>query len=278
MEPLTHLNELDLSPYLSTEVVGRMVEVHPSISSTNDRALALARSGAVSGLLVVALRQTAGRGQRGRQWVSPPGAGMYASFVLRPRLTARLAPALTLVAGVALRNALQPILPIELGLRWPNDLLVVENPHRGQKLAGILLEAAADHQRIEHAIIGIGVNLTRVVLTPELDPFVTSLEALHATETGLAPVLARVANHLEQAVRSVETDGLGPAVSAWSQHAIGLGNLVRFDDGSQHHHGRLVGLAEDGALLLRTDTGERRFYRGSLEIPGLLRAPSLPFG
>ena len=269
---------LDLGPYLATEAVGRVVEVHARLPSTNDRALALAKEGAATGLLVVAMGQTAGRGQRGHRWLSPPGAGVYASFILRPRIPPRLAPALTLVVGVSLRNALQPILPVKLGLRWPNDLLVAESSHRGRKLAGVLLEAAADNQKIDHAVVGIGVNLSHVTLAPELDLFATSMEALGAEETGLAPVLGRIANALEEGIRSAETDGLGPASTAWSQHAMGLGEEVRFDDGERQHRGELMGIAEDGALLLRTVEGERRYYRGALEIPGLPRAPALSAG
>jgi BirA family biotin operon repressor/biotin-[acetyl-CoA-carboxylase] ligase len=267
--PLALARDLDLAPHLQTRHLARVVEVHPTLASTNDRALALARQGAEAGLVVVAIQQTAGRGQRGRRWFSPPGAGLYASFLLRPQLSPRLAPALTLVAGVAAHAALSRR-TAALALRWPNDLVVrAPGPHFGKKVAGILVEAAADQQRIEHAVIGIGVNLTAAAY-----PAAVALEALAAPPPTHAELLADLANHLESAFEEAEDRGLGPAAARWTQAAFGLGQTVEVSDERRFYRGRLLGIAEDGAL--RVDTGAEvvTVYRGDVQLPGVPKGPT----
>lgn len=274
--PLGVARGLDLAPHLSTRRLARVVEVHPTLPSTNDRALALARAGAEAGLVVVAAEQSAGRGQRGRAWFSPAGAGLYASFLLRPTLSPRLAPALTLVAGVAAHEALSRFIdaPGVLGLRWPNDLVVAApGPHYGKKVAGILVEASADHQRIEHAVIGVGVNLTAAAYPAALAPAAAALADLGASAPALAEVLAALANQLEAAFEEAEASGLGPAAARWTAAAIGLGQTVEVTDERRFFRGRLLGIAEDGAL--RIDAGEEvhTVYRGDVVLPGAPKGP-----
>lgn len=125
---------------------------HDVLGSTNDECLRLAASGAVEGTLVVADRQTAGRGRNGRTWVSPPGVGLYASLLLRPPGTDGLT-LLPLLAGVAAAEAIRAAAACEAFLKWPNDVLVAD-----RKVAGLLVEAdLAPHGSI--VVLGLGVNV-----------------------------------------------------------------------------------------------------------------------
>src|SRR3970282_924920 len=107
-----------------SRVIGRPLEVLGEIGSTNDRILAAGRDGAPEGLAVIADRQTAGRGRLGRSWTSPPGGGVYTLVLLRPRLPAVQAPLLTLVAGLAVAEAIENVTGLAPRVKWPNDLLV----------------------------------------------------------------------------------------------------------------------------------------------------------
>lgn len=122
--------------------------------STNDLARDWALAGAPDGAVVVAGRQTHGRGRRARPWASPAGLGLYASFVLRPDWPATDAPLLAILAGLAAFHALEKAGVNELRVKWPNDLLA-----NGRKICGILVEPRLGAGRIEFAIVGIGINV-----------------------------------------------------------------------------------------------------------------------
>jgi BirA family biotin operon repressor/biotin-[acetyl-CoA-carboxylase] ligase len=263
---------LRLGPELRTEHLGRIVELHRTLPSTSDRAIALARGGAAAGLCVVADTQSAGRGQRGRAWHSPPGAGLYASTLLRPDVPVRVAPSLTLVIGVAVAEALAPFSRYALGLKWPNDVLVASGPLFGRKLAGILVEASASPRRVEHAVVGIGVNLARTALPPALLESATSLEHLGgappAREVVLAAILARVEDWMTEA----EDRGLERVTATFERLALGVGQPVELLVDGELRRGVLAGLAPDGALRLDEAGGEVRHHRGELRLPGVPRA------
>ena len=123
-------------------------------ASTNDVAREWALAGAPDGAVVVAARQTRGRGRRERTWDSPAGAGLYASFVLRPEGPADQAPNLAIVAGMAAFRALEKAGVKDLSIKWPNDVLA-----GGQKICGVLVEPRLGAGRIEFAVVGIGINV-----------------------------------------------------------------------------------------------------------------------
>jgi BirA family transcriptional regulator, biotin operon repressor / biotin---[acetyl-CoA-carboxylase] ligase len=125
------------------------------VDSTNSIALAMARAGAPEWTLVAAAHQTAGRGRLGRRWESEPGRALQFSFVLRPRLPPGEAALVTLLAGAGMADAAAAVGVPGVRCKWPNDLLL-----RGAKVGGILAEAAVAGGRIEHVVVGIGVNLS----------------------------------------------------------------------------------------------------------------------
>ena len=220
--------------------------------STNDEAAALARAGAAHGTIVIAQRQTAGRGRDGRAWVSPPG-GLYLSAVLRPAIAPADVPPLTLAIGVAACDAAREFgAPAEL--KWPNDLYV-----RGKKLAGVLVEAQSQAGRLEVAIAGIGVNLAT---TPELD-----------TATAIGNVdrerfIARLCAQLETWIDRYVGAGIAAIAPAWRDRmmrdlVLRAGELV----------GTLAGLDDDGALLLQSDDGRvHRIRSGDVAVLPRLRS------
>lgn len=230
-----------------------------SVSSTNDEACARARAGAVDGTVVWAREQTAGRGRRGRAWTSPVG-NLYTSTILRPECPAGEAAQLSLVAAVALADALAALLPSQGGLtcKWPNDILA-----DGQKVAGILLESAGNETAVDWVVIGCGVNVTS---HPADTPYpATDLAALAGTAPVLETVLEYYLRHLFAWRDRWRSGGIAPVRDAWIARAAGLGGAITVRLPDRELHGRFRDLDADGALLLELpDGGQQRITAGDV--------------
>ncbi len=235
------------------------VAAYETIGSTNDEAKRLARDGAEEGLVVWALRQTAGRGRRGRVWVSPPG-NLYVSLVLRPRCRAATAAQLGFVAALGLGEALDELIPPGIDLRYkcPNDLLA-----NGRKLAGILLETemiAGDMP--EFVVIGVGVNL---VSSPR-DVAYPATALAEEGALGILPetVLAAFIRHFVHWFACWRDAGFAPIRTAWLARAKGLGEAVQVRLERGTIEGQFLDLDDDGALLLGLPEGSRRIAAGEI--------------
>ncbi len=220
--------------------------------STNDEAKVRAEAGAADGTAVWARCQRAGRGRRGRRWVSPPG-NLYVSVVLRPACAARRAAQLSFVAALAAADLVDRYVPGRARCKWPNDILV-----EGRKIAGILLESAAGPGgHVDWVVAGIGVNLAR---HPGLGPPLpsTSLTDLGTVppspEEALPPLLAALARRRA----AWAAGGFAPVRAAWLARAHGLGAPVTVSAGDRRQCGIFEGLDAEGALVLREQSGARQ--------------------
>ncbi len=228
---------------------GFTVEILPEIDSTNSELMRRARAGQADPVLLVAERQTAGRGRRGRGWVSSDGDSLTFSLGLP------LGPAdwsgLSLAVGVAVAQALHP----DIGLKWPNDLWV-----QGRKLAGILVETAsvvgagadgAGSPLRRHAVIGIGINIAPRPPVEGSDIVPASLRELWP-QADAPGALARAVPALVQAVLAFEREGFAPFVAGFAARDVLRGRDVTLSDGTT---GRAAGVDRGGALLVHTAAG-----------------------
>ena len=224
-----------------------------TLASTNDEARSRAVSGAADGTLVWADMQTAGRGRRGREWVSPCG-NLYFSLLLRPGGTAGRAAQLSLVTAVAVGDAVASFLPSSDAVRfkWPNDVLV-----GGAKVAGILLESSGTSgSAIEWLVLGCGVN---VVDAPKLTDYpATSLRAAGASKVPVSHVLERIVLAFDPWRQRWQNEGIGPVRDAWLARAQGLGERIRVRLPDGEIGGRFADIDGDGAMVLETEPGVRR--------------------
>jgi BirA family biotin operon repressor/biotin-[acetyl-CoA-carboxylase] ligase len=198
---------------LRTRWLGRAWRHLARCRSTNDEAAAWARAGAPAGAVVVADVQEAGRGRLGRAWHAAPGESLCLSVVLRPPLAPSQLPPLTLVAGVALAEAVAA-LGVVPALKWPNDLFV-----GGKKAAGILAESACQGQRVEHVVVGIGVNVNVSTFPVELEPIATSLARARGAPLAPAEVAAALCERLEAWHDRFLAEGPAPVLEAWKRFA-----------------------------------------------------------
>jgi BirA family biotin operon repressor/biotin-[acetyl-CoA-carboxylase] ligase len=238
---------------------GYRLVCYDSVGSTNDEAKCLAQEGAADGTFVWALEQTAGRGRRGRTWVSPRG-NLYASLILRPDCPAHQAPQLGFVAALAIGDALGAMLPRLEGPRykWPNDVLV-----NGRKIAGILLESEMTAlDKLTFLIVGVGVNLTA---SPQGTAFpATSVAEECDGEVAPAAMLEKFSGHFEWWKKRWQTEGFAPVRAAWLAAATLRGEPIRVHLEAATLHGRFLDLDEQGALLLEADGEHRRISAGEV--------------
>ncbi|ACY47017.1 biotin--[acetyl-CoA-carboxylase] ligase [Rhodothermus marinus] len=235
--PAPHL----LQPLLQGRF-GRAYRYLGRTTSTQDELRAWAEAGAPEGAVVLAEQQTGGRGRRGRRWVSPPGAGLYFSVLLRPRLPLTDLLRLSLAAGVALAETAEVG-----GLKWPNDLLAPD----GRKLAGVLVEADLRGEEVRYLLLGIGLNVHEAPLPPEAACLETYRPDLRRVDL-LARLLARLEHWYDRLADA------GAVLDAWRRFSYTLGRPVRIETPA----GPVEGLAEDvepsGALRVRLPDGTRR--------------------
>jgi BirA family biotin operon repressor/biotin-[acetyl-CoA-carboxylase] ligase len=256
------LTPLELKPLLNTHDLGQVLDWHEELGSTSDRAKELADEGAEHGTVVIAEAQTAGRGRRGRTWASPPRRNLYFSVVLRPDLPPARAPELTLVASVALCDALRQS-GIAAGIKWPNDLLA-----SGRKIAGILTELAAEPDRVHWVVLGAGVNVNaRAEDFPEdLRKDATSIliERGQAAPRALFAVACFTA--LEDWLDRHAEEGFGPIRDAWRERSVTLGREVIVKADGREIAGTAEDIDEAGALLVRTRAGVERLLAGDVTL------------
>jgi BirA family biotin operon repressor/biotin-[acetyl-CoA-carboxylase] ligase len=228
-----------------------------TVPSTMDAAAALAASGAAHGVVVAADEQTSGRGRRGSSWRSPPGAGVYLSFLARPAPSSlALLPLLTLAAGVGVRAGVQKATGLEADLKWPNDVLVGR-----RKLAGILAEGHAIGTAQQAVVIGVGVNVRDAAYPADLSSRATSLEGElgHAVDRGA--VIAEVLLGLWDALALLER-AAGDILQAWRAASPSASGTRVEGEGLA---GTTAGIDETGALLVRTPRGIERVISGHLD-------------
>lgn len=226
--------------------IGTRVEYHAVIGSTNDRARELLRAGE-PGIAVVADLQTAGRGRQGRAWLSPPGANLMVSVAVMPRAATGDAWWLGAGAALALREAMSP--DAALGVRWPNDLV----SSTGEKVAGLLVETSVDGERLDEAVIGMGVNVNwpRSQMPPEIRDRATSLFELTGATVDRVGLLARLLAALDDELDRIEI-GESP-LERFRAASVLAGQPVRVELGDRSLTGHAVDIDEDGSLLVEHD-------------------------
>jgi BirA family transcriptional regulator, biotin operon repressor / biotin---[acetyl-CoA-carboxylase] ligase len=239
---------------LKTDVLGREIVYRDQVESTNALATELAYQGASEGTLVVADQQTGGRGRRGRAWFSPPGKGVWMSLILRPKLSPAYASQLTLVAAIALSRAFSSLTGQQAGIKWPNDILF-----GSRKCCGILTEMHADHDRIHHIVLGIGinVNMESSEFPEELRDIAVSLRIVKGEPLERSKVIQSVLTCLEPLyLQYVREGGFSSLREEWKRESITIGRNVRAVTPRGEFEGTAVDIDEAGALCLKTKNGE----------------------
>lgn len=241
-----------LQSALSTTTFGRALTLEGEVASTQDLARTAAEQGAPEGYLVIAERQQSGRGRMGRSWVSPYGKGIWMSMVLRPNVPIHCAPQLTLLAAVALCRSLRRVTGLPIGIKWPNDLLVGR-----RKISGILLESAAEDERLKYIVAGIGisVNLSEADYPEEMLEKAVSLRIAADRPMNRTDMLADFLSEWESLYELFLKEGFRPIATLWESMAVSLGQKVKLTTPQGELTGIPEALDDSGAIKVRREDG-----------------------
>lgn len=258
---------LDALPPAAREGLAGL-DVAWSLDSTSSELLR--RGPPASGTQVLlAERQTGGRGRRGRHWATPLAAQVACSFARRFGGGLARLGGLSLAAGVAAAEALRAAGAGEVGLKWPNDL-VVDADGGLRKLGGILVEGGGEHAGAAHAVVGIGINVRLPAnAAARIDQPWTDLAQVLGTPGGAQRnrVAAALLAHVLPALELFDREGLAPFLPRFVDFDVLSGRAVQVEDGGQRHAGTALGVSPDGGLRLRLDTGEERvFHAGETSV------------
>jgi BirA family biotin operon repressor/biotin-[acetyl-CoA-carboxylase] ligase len=238
-------------------VIAWRLEQYEELGSTSDLCITRAKEGEPEGLAITAARQTAGRGSRGRNWLSSPG-NLALSVLLRPQVKPSESSIFPLLAGIAVAEAVRNVCPpgLQPMLKWPNDVLI-----SGAKIAGLLIDAAPRDGRIDWLVIGIGINLG---FAPELPGRLTTSLAAHAVtvtpQAAAQAVLDKLATWLEIFARQ----GAPDIIDAWLQRAHPIGAEIEVRGVNQTAAGTFAGLSPTGELLLNVENRIEIFRTGDI--------------
>jgi BirA family biotin operon repressor/biotin-[acetyl-CoA-carboxylase] ligase len=298
------------NPYREIETgepgrIGWRVHYYDEVDSTQRIAAEFANQGAAQGTVVIAELQNAGRGRMGRQWHSPPGVNLYATIILRPAMPLNEVPRLSLVAGVAVAEALETVAPGRVALKWPNDVWLrtgdvnggagdatarasgqtadasdlTPDPFpkgRGSKIAwrkagGIIAEAVTDgSQRLQCVLLGIGLNLNlaREQVPSELRDKATSVLIATGRRCDRIALAGALFKRLDTRYMETETHGFGVIRPLWEHFSALTGRSVVVVDTGARIAGVVKGIDADGALLLETTGRTIRILTGDVSIEG----------
>ncbi len=251
-----------LRPLVKGTIFSSRIHHYFSIGSTNVAAMKAGSDGEPEGAIFVAEEQTAGRGRAGHTWDSAQSVGIYCSVILRPVLPPSDALLLSLIAGIAVAEAVEQIIGLCPDLRWPNDVMLND-----RKFCGILTEMNSEPTRVHYVVVGIGINVNHASFVDELEPIATSLRMESGRAWSRVELAAALLKSLDSEYRKLTQGGTAARSSI----------LRKFEEGSSYARSRLVhvdgnggydgvteGLDDRGFLLVRTASGLRTVLSGEV--------------
>jgi BirA family biotin operon repressor/biotin-[acetyl-CoA-carboxylase] ligase len=252
MPALNHLSASTISAALTTRRLGRPVLFFPTVGSTNDVIHEHAQAGAAEGLLAVADEQTVGRGRLDRRWWAPPGRSLLMSLLLRPPIPPVQAARLTMCLGLGAVEGIEQVTGLRPQLKWPNDLLL-----EGRKLGGMLTELRLDGNRIEYAVLGLGVNVNVEFDSsspPDVAANAVSLSMALDRSVDRLPLLVTILAACEAWYDRLLT-GQSPH-EAWAARLDTLGREIAVTLPTGTLRGTAAGVTAEGALLVRDESSQ----------------------
>ncbi|CDC29344.1 biotin--[acetyl-CoA-carboxylase] ligase [Anaerotignum sp.] len=265
--PETMYNKRELEQGLKTKTMGQSIYFYEETDTTNNRARELALEGAPEGTLVVAEKQTAGRGRRGKVWESPLGTGIWMSLVLRPQIMPAEASVLTLLCGLATAEAIEVETGLSAGIKWPNDILI-----NGKKAVGILTEMDCEMSQVHFVIPGIGINVNTTSFPPEIADIATSLYLECGKTVSRRRLVHKVLERLEEHYETfLRTGSFTAMLEDYRKHCITLGKEVHVL-GREPFFAEALDITPEGELLVRrADNGkEEVVFSGEVSIRGVI--------
>lgn len=244
-------NAYELEKGLDTVILGREALFLKTVDSTNEEVKRQAKKGAEHGFIVVAEEQKSGKGRLGKVWDSSKGNGIWFSVLLRPDLDPSHIPGITLAAGLGVCKAIRAFTGCNAQVKWPNDIIV-----GNKKLCGILTEITAEADKIDYAVIGIGINANHLSFPAELSEKATSLQRETGAPVSRTKLLQAVLHELEYHLDEYMLNPQASFLSEYHELCATLGRTVTFVRNGQEYTGIARDIDTNGALLVKTEGGK----------------------
>ncbi|MCI8837903.1 MAG: biotin--[acetyl-CoA-carboxylase] ligase [Hungatella sp.] len=260
------LSGAEIESCMEGGLIGARVVYYEETDSTNTRAKVLAEEGAPSGTLVVAEKQNAGKGRRGRGWSSPPGSGVWMSVVLRPDIEPSHASMLTLTAALGVSEGIYRVTGIMPQIKWPNDLVL-----SGKKICGILTEMTTEMDTIQYVVTGMGINVNTPEFPKELKDKASSLYLETGRTWRRGPLIGAMAFALgEYYERFLAAGDLGTLKGEYESRLANLNRQVTVLASGGEYRGTCLGIDRQGELLVEREDGTvSRVLAGEVSVRGI---------
>lgn len=259
------MDQTELESIHATEWAGCEIYYFDSIDSTNTKAKELAEEGHPSGTLVVADRQTAGKGRRGRSWESPTGIGIFMTLMLKPEINPNHASMLTLVAAMATTRAIRRVTGVPAMIKWPNDIVM-----NGKKVCGILTEMSAQFDYINHIVIGIGINVHNEDFPEEIAQTASSLYLESGQHIHRASLIEAFLEEFEDVYAEyLKTEDMEGLQKEYDAMLVNRGRQVRVLDPKEPFEGKAMGITKKGELIVDTWESRKLVSSGEVSVRGI---------
>ncbi|HHX17417.1 MAG TPA: biotin--[acetyl-CoA-carboxylase] ligase [Clostridium sp.] len=269
------INSKEIMEERESKLLGKNIIYFPEIDSTNNYAKKIAQEGCEEGTVVIADLQTSGRGRLGRQWNSADKKGILMSVVLKPKISIEELQIITLVASVTVVEAIKELTGIDLGVKWPNDIIL-----DGRKVCGILIEASMEMDKINFVVLGIGLNVwhEKEDFFGELEEKATSLSIYMRKKGQLndiiirrSEIIKRILYKLEGLYDKVNKGDLESITALWRKYSVTLGKEVLIVVKGEQHSGMAIDITKEGKLIVECIDGTRKeVLSGEIFVRGLL--------
>ena len=249
---------------LETKVLGQHAYYYDSIESTQSQALKMVNELENEGTIIIAEKQTGGRGRSGRKWISPKG-GISFSIILHPKFDISNTTLFPIASSLALSNAIQKTCKISTELKWPNDLTI-----KGKKLAGMLVDASFESNRIENLILGVGINFN--VNTKEIEKGlkktgnyygVASLNE-HKNKSSPIQLIQSFLLELEKVYEELNNNQIKKIIADWTKKSSTIGKKIEINTSDGIVKGEAVKLDHDGGLIIKQKENMKKVIAGDV--------------
>jgi len=252
----------EVSDGLQTDIIGRKIYYFGTIDSTQNFAIELAKRPHENGSLVIADRQTQGRGRLNRKWVSPKG-GIWMSILLRPNFEPSHTSLFPMATSLALAVSIEKTLKIKTELKWPNDITI-----KGNKVAGILIDASVESNKIDYLIIGIGINfkINPGTISKSIKQKKYGITTLISKGQDVRPVelVQQFLLELEKTYNNILTGNVGTIRKEWMKRSSTIGKNVTITTTTGTLKGKVTGIDKTGALVLSRNGNVQHVLAGDM--------------
>jgi len=249
---------------LKTKLIGKRVYYFEEIDSTQNFAQNIAADKKENGTIIIAEKQTSGRGRLDRKWTSPKG-GIWFSLIIHPKFDVSSSTLIPILSAVALSKSIKSVLGLETEVKWPNDITM-----NGKKVAGVLVDASFQTNSIDYLILGIGINFDidakklekRLTKTPNF----YGIDSLRGKENKTPPktLLKEFLLQFEKNLLQLDKGEKSKIVKEWTKRAAGIGKKITINTSNGKISGISQGIDNDGALKIKTKNETKKIYVGDV--------------